>query len=431
MLIRRLRGTERSVTASLYFVAATRLAVPTVQAQDLHGEQNDVRIQRILLRGLTMLYIEDYEGAVYTLQQGLDILPDSPSLLATMGKAQIGLGETASAEFYLQRALALDPDNPDLWRFLAETALDAGNAPAAVSALREVASLTPDELGPQLDLVRLLIRLEQYEEASEAVSKAVAVLGPNPLLLVEQADVQERLGQSEALSLTLDQLIINEPTNLGYRYRRGALYVRSGEWVRAAIAFEEILEIDPDHIEASRSLAEVLERQGRTEEASTILSALWATTAESAASMSAEEMFFRGIDASNDERELRRRLNINDRDPVALVALAALMMAGGRHAEAATLYRRHVDSNPRSLESWTRGIAAFVSAGDPQEALSFADDGLLLFPGYRPIQIELAAALIAAGLRDEARDLLNDLSTRASGEGHRDRIAALLSALEG
>ena len=33
--------------------------------------------------------------------------------------------------------------------------------------------------------------------------------------------------------------------------------------------------------------------------------------------------------------------------------------------------------------------------------------------------------------RDEARRLLNDLSSRASDEGHRDRIAALLSTLEG
>ncbi len=227
-------------------VIAASPAVPAGQAQDIEGVTDSIRLQRILIRGLTRIYVEDFEGAASALQQGLDFRPNSPALLATMGKAQIGLGDLTSAEFYVQRALIYDPDNPDVWRSLAAISMDAGDAAAAVSALREVAVLSPNEVAARLDLIAMLVRLEQYEDASGAVEEAVSRLGPDPGLLRKQADIQERLGQSEALGVTLSRLIEDEPANIEFRYRLGALYLRTRGWEAAASILGGLLQLDSE-----------------------------------------------------------------------------------------------------------------------------------------------------------------------------------------
>jgi len=165
------------------------------------------------------------------LATALKATPGDPAVLLELGRAQLALDEVPGAKKSLEAAFASKPDFADVLLLSVEALRRAGDVAGARARLEGVLKKQPENYGALLHLARLDLVEGKLDTA---VKRADAVLGMRPTLL-------------------------------------GAFFVRSeassrlGKVEDARAALESILKIHPGDVEASISLADLLEK-GATKE---------------------------------------------------------------------------------------------------------------------------------------------------------------------
>ncbi len=402
------------------------------RAQNHQGIATDMRVQRLLVRGLTRMYIEDFEGATTIFEEGLKIKPNDPALLASICRARMALSDYGSAQFYLRRALTYTPDNVELWRLSAELNTASGDARAVLAAYHKILALSPDDAAVHLDLIRLLKRLERLDEALAASEAALETLGASLPILVEQSGLLERLGRTDDFENTLRSLIELDPTDLAHRMRLGSSFVRRGALVEAAGIFKDVLAQASDHQQATEALIDVLRKLGSSDEAAEVRARFeWSQGIRPPDAGRTRNSHRPNPDLGEASIENLQALLEEQPTNVDLMStLAGKFVDTERYLEAAELYRNLVNVAPRRLDDWSAGIEAFVAGGGVEPALEMAESALALFPGYVPILIARAHALVAASDVEEAVSLIRKLQEQDMTEEQQERLQNLLSRIE-
>jgi len=399
--------------------------------QDRGHQAQDSRVEQLLIRGLTRLYLEDYEGAVSVFDEALKLRPNDSALLSSMVKAKMGLGDLSSASFFIQQAIDNDERNATLWELFAELSAATEDFSALLNARRQLALLRKKNTSSHLDLIRLLSRLEHFEDALKATTVAVEMVGADARILTERVAAFEKLGLVTEMDQTLAQLSELEPSNLSHRIELGGSYVRQSLWEKAESVFRSILAVEPDNLEAGESLAAVLHHMGRTDEGQAILAEIRSMNQRIAASpgILVDLLTPDGLTAASDD-QLRKWLSEHPTHKEALQELAERLITDGDALQAADLYSRIVARYPQELEMWLAAIDAYLSGRDNQLALETANQGLLLFPGYAPLRIGRAEALVAVGQTESALNAIKELLILVTDPRQKVVLNALLDQIE-
>jgi tetratricopeptide (TPR) repeat protein len=412
------------------------LSVPVpMRAQPVRGTEQNSQIERILLRGMTRMYVEDYVGAVSAFEAGLKLSPDNAVLLASIGTAKFGLGDAESAIFYVKRAIDVDPENSDYWQLLSELSLASGNVNEAITALEYVTQQSDASWLSRVQLVRLYVQMERLEMALQTADAGLQTDGNVPELLEARTDVLEALGRTREVIETLERHIAQVPDETELYFRLATAHIRLAAWSDAETALRALLTIDPEHREGLAALIEILSRQNEREEANRIKAQLDAleevgapvrgnavtTLVTSSSADSAEAL---SID------ELYSMLQINPENSELNMALADRLSESRDFLSAAKRYEQVALSDARVLDAWWKGIEAYVRAGKADKALSFSDEALLLFPGYTPVQIARVFALRAAGRVEEADALSRSILERDPNPQNEEHIRRLRQELD-
>ncbi len=427
-----LTSSKRSTRVRLLFLILLTSGIVPLLAQNRNEETLDTRVQQLLVRGLTRLYLEDFEGAVSVFDQALKVRPNDPALLSSMVQAQMGLGEFSSARFFIERAISADDGNTAIWELSAELSMATGAGPTLLKARQELVRLRPGSVTAHLDLIRLLSRLERTEDAVGASRIALKQAGEDPRILMERVTLFEKLGRASELDRTLLRLIEMEPADLSTRIQLGASYIRQSKWKNAESAFRSILALESDHLEAGTSLSVVLTHMGRGDEAQALLAEI--VSLNRAGVSGSERQFDLSSDealAAASEDQLETWLTEHPTHTEALKEFAKRLMARGDALKAAELYSNIVATDPRELEIWVAAIGAFVEAEDFERALEIAGKGLALFPGYAPLRIEQAKALVGAGRTEAALTTIQELLNQVKDPYQKTVLTALLEQIEG
>jgi len=402
------------------------------QAQNHQEELANVRVQRLLVRGLTRMYIEDFEGATTIFEEGLKINPNDPALLASICRARMELSDYDSAQFYLQRALKSTSDNVDLWRLSSELNIATGNVAAVLAAYYKILELSPDDSAVHLDLIRLLERLQRHDEGLAASETALVALGPEYFILIERSKILERLGRTEDLENSLRSLIDLDPDELHFQMQLGSSIVRRGDLTEAAGVFQRILSQAPDHRQAFEALTDVLMKLGRNDDASEARTRFERAQGIRIDDTNSIQDKNRSISNLADTT-IERLLSLLEEQPanVDLMSVVAnRLFDAERYLEAAEIFRLLVAQDPRRLDDWPSGIDAFVEGGAYEAALEMAEGALALFPGYIPILIAKAHALVASSEIEEAVALIRQLQEKDMTEEQNARLQNLLRLTE-
>ena len=285
--------------------------------------------------------------------------------LAALGYVSGGRGQTASG--------AARRDPKDGVRLL--TRLNRGTSAArtdpalAIRELRSVLAEDPGLLmarrtlavayaaGGQHDLA--VAELRRLEKEGQLTAEDAVVLGDNLRFsgrLAEAAGVLERTARDNPRFpepwLSLAEVRIEERKN--------------GD---AAAAYEHVLSLAPDHLEALRGLGDLALLEGR-------------------------------LDAA--ETRYSRILEVEPGDAGALSKLGVLRMRAGRATEAIALFRRAVEREPGHGEALLYLAGALASTGHPAEALPFFEKALAVGPRSSMALNGLALAKLALGDRPGA-----------------------------
>src|SRR5215207_4342314 len=249
-----------------------------------------------------------------------------------------------------------------------------GDRGAGLELARAVEARAEGNATRLLSLVSFYFGVERPEEDARLARAAVA-------LKPEMAAAHQALGVAYRFSLRLDE---------------------------AAAEFARASELDPQSVSSRRTLAELKRATGKAEEAAALYRELLAANPQDVNARAGVVLsLFDAGRRGEAERELQTALTGEARDMPLLVGASYWYSAHGEGARALELAEKAVAFESRFKWAWARVAQgrALLALKRPLEA-ERAFRAARGFANFATLDYELAAALAAAGLYDEAADQL-------------------------
>ncbi len=307
---------------------------------------------------------------------------------AALGDEKLGAGDTAGGVEEFKQAVAVAPVGMSDKLFVEVVAqfpanlFLRGQGTAAFEVARLIEAKVKDNAQRLVALADFYLNVEQADEAAR-LADAARTLAP------DLAAAHQALGAARRLTFRLD-----EATD---EYRRA-------------------LELDPKSALSRRNLADLLRAQGKPEDALALYRAQLGTDAKDKLAQTGVVLsLFDAGQREEAERELTAALTDEPRNLLLLVGAAYWYAAHGEAARALELVGRAVQLEPRY--TWAqivaaRALVAQQRASDAERALRFARE----YGRFPTLDYELASALAAAGLYEEAAEELAHTFTLKDGQ---------------
>ncbi|HSL83906.1 MAG TPA: tetratricopeptide repeat protein, partial [Thermoanaerobaculia bacterium] len=244
------------------------------------------------------------------------------------------------------------------------------------------------------------------------------------LVLLKQGRVQEAVAE-------LGEGLRQDPDSFWLHFALGEARLAGGEVDAAVESFGRAVQLAPDSASARFNLANALIRLGRWEEARRHLEVLVeASPGDSNARYLLAMYRYQLGERAAAETELRRLLEESPGHAAAREALARMLLAARRFAEAAEEFSA---IEPPTGESSAGAAVALSQAGRQREALILLEEGLRRLPGDGAVLLALARLLATCpdpALRDGPRalELAEELDRTQPTLLHAEAVAMALAA---
>ena len=315
--------------------------------------------------GEVLLAYSQFDGATSCFRRCRLLEPESFRWAYLLGVAEASLGRSDAASRALSEALTMRPGDLAAAIRLSDLLEQSGEKSQAREVLEKALEAAPRSSAALYRLGRLLAGREPglaighleaalevepgYREALYALANAYRAEdreddAEEQLRLYEQADPAPRRHYADPLIDSLDsvrresaQAVFNEGHSLQER----------GEITAARAAYESVLEIDPDYVQAHVNLVSVFGQMGDPDQARRhyqLAVALDPGIAEAHYNYGVSLHFARQYEEA--EQAFRSALAINDQNADAQGNLATTLEQLGRSAEAERHYRLALQNNP-------------------------------------------------------------------------------------
>jgi Flp pilus assembly protein TadD len=200
----------------------------------LSSEEYDERAHRQYDSG-------DYEGALETLKEGLQLYPHSVELYVGLGYTRLAREEFVWARQNFERALVLDGEHEDALVGLGEVMLRFGRRHEALDLFeRARATGCADDLDLLLSMGRALYRERMFEHARETFVEAVRVHSDSAEAVAALGYTLHRMNDDVAARGELRAALELDPELYEARIYLAHLLYDAGDWGAAAREFERV-----------------------------------------------------------------------------------------------------------------------------------------------------------------------------------------------
>jgi tetratricopeptide (TPR) repeat protein len=305
--------------------------------------------------------------------------PDDIEVLLTLGRLYKVAQKSPEAEKAFQKALDKDPDNEDALMGLALVYSDLGDVKKASLLMHRLAQKSPN-LRTLTALAGLYEQMKEYKLAAEALAKALELAGGNP-------EIKRALAQSlmfsdqedEALKL-LGELVAEDENDVQSWLRIAQIERSKGRFAKARAAIDKAKALAPDSIEIQYNEVNILEAEGKGDEAISAMRQIVDSTAKPSYSES--------------ERGSRALL---------LERLGLLERSHERYAESVVTFRKILELDPNLGGRATAQIVDTLrQAKEFPKALEEAEAGIKKYPEERVLRVVRATLLADVGKGESA-----------------------------
>ncbi|MEW6586516.1 MAG: tetratricopeptide repeat protein [Nitrospirota bacterium] len=181
------------------------------------------------------------------------------------------------AKEILQEVLKEDPDHLNSLLQLGDIALAEEDYQKAREYYQKARDLNPRNIEVLFSLERLMEKTGRWDDALKYVEEVLDLDDKNLTALYKKRDVLEKQERWDDLVYVQKTLLKNEHTEkdklrerrnlVGYKYEYGRYSLENGDLEKAKKAFRTVMRLEKDFVPAMLGLAEVLLREGETEEA--------------------------------------------------------------------------------------------------------------------------------------------------------------------
>ena len=183
----------------------------------------------------------DYEGALETLKEGLNLYPHSVELYVGLGYTRLAREEYVWAKHAFDKALVLDPEHDDGMVGLGEVLLRVGRSEEAKSLFDRVRQ-GPSGLDPELllSMGRAFYRDQRFEDAKDLFESAVEAYPEDAEATAALAFTLHRLGNERAAVRELQSALSLNPDHHEARIYLAHLLYDQGDWPGALAGFASL-----------------------------------------------------------------------------------------------------------------------------------------------------------------------------------------------
>ncbi len=181
----------------------------------------------------------------------------------------------------LEDILAEEPDHIDALLRLGDTYAADEDFQKANTYYQKAKMVNPENLETLFAVEGLLEKTGRWSEALKYIEDILEIDDANLSAMYRKRDILEKQGRWDDLVYLQKSILKNEHTEkdkrreqqnlIGYKYEYGRHSLETNQLEKAKKAFKTVLRIDKDYIPATLGLAEVMLREGESEEAVNLL----------------------------------------------------------------------------------------------------------------------------------------------------------------
>ena len=371
------------------YIQSGKIREAVTQAEDaLKENPNDLTARRLLARIYTRLIGDSQSNRIdenmvnQAIEQYQKITAADPKDIDSwlmLGRLEKVVQNSTNAMAAYKKVIELDPDNEEAMTGLATVYADLGDNKSAADLLQKVADKNPS-LRSLTTLAGVYEQLKDYPLAAEMLRRALDQQPGN-------SDLKHALAEDLAISNQLDEalkvyqdLSAEDPKDEHSLLRISEIYRQKKDFAKAREAADKAAQLDPTNIEIQFNNVNLLEAEGKTNDAIKALKGILDMTAKKTYS----------------ESERANRVRLLDR-------LAFLYSSADQLPAAVETFRQVGEVDPNSApRAEAEVVEAYREAKDFQKAESVADAAYKKYPNDPDVVAEHASLLADMGKADPA-----------------------------
>jgi predicted O-linked N-acetylglucosamine transferase (SPINDLY family) len=237
------------------------------------------RARTHLLLGMALARSGQLDDALASFDRAIAIAPDLADAHGSRADVLVELGRPAEAIESYDRALEITPQSLESWCNRAATLVDLGRYEDALASYDQVVTIEPQLAEAHFSRGNVLFSLERYRDAIAAFDTALALKPDDPVTLSNKANALCKLGRHDDAVTCFDKVLAITPryaethaethagVHAGALMGRGIALIELGNWEESLRAFDMLLSIAPDSVDALNNRGFVLNALARREEA--------------------------------------------------------------------------------------------------------------------------------------------------------------------
>lgn len=225
----------------VYIVRDTKRLIENIQTQRRQRKQE--KIHSLYSRALSAIHSGKIEAAVDSLKDMLGEDSENIQALMRLGEIALGTKDLKKAQDYFKRALSVDPESVEVLLNLVKVKELIGSEEDALKYVDEILDRDSNNLTALYKKREILESLGRWDD-----------------IIYLQKDILNNV-HTEIERDTEQQLLI------GYEYESGRESLEAGNTEKAKKMFRTVLKLNSDFIPGHLGLAEVMTREGNTNDA--------------------------------------------------------------------------------------------------------------------------------------------------------------------
>ena len=296
------------------------------------------------------------QAACVELEKAVLRNPKNPRLVESLGSMQFGIGDYDKARLQFRTLIELEPRNPMAYTRLAMTCYELNRVSEFESALGLAMEIAP-ELPELLNFMgKINMDQERYHDAGRCFSKLVEL----------------------------------DPTNTKNISALGACLYQGGENEVAALAFERVLEIDPENSLAQKNLDKIQRNRDEIGKPETKIEKPNGDEPSSEEIIEAFEKALSVKDGAKAVNIIQDALTKTPYDPDLLNVMGNLHLSQDNLTQAAECFQLKANSEKETVESQLQAAMVYLANGNADQFEVYMERALHLDPA-NPTGIKLLA----------------------------------------
>jgi choline-sulfatase len=207
--------------------------------------------------GHALVELRRFAEAVGPLRTAIELSPSTPSLYASLARAQAGAGDPEGAEATIERGLELAPRHLGLLQMKARLLLRRGQVAPALEVLGQARDLDPANPLLRVDLANALREAGRLPEALAEASEAVRLDPRSPEAHVAQGLCLGALGRTGQARASFESALEIAPSHPDALFFLAALDAQAGRLAEALAPLERLQKVAPGYPGATELLARI------------------------------------------------------------------------------------------------------------------------------------------------------------------------------